>query len=95
MPNNLHISYDLNSPGQNYDRLIEGIKALGTWAKIHKSYWYLSSNHTAQEVAEHLWKLMDDSDSLYVVDASNNSASWFNIPEGNTEFIQEHWHAMA
>ncbi|MEF2549723.1 hypothetical protein VQ045_21775 [Aurantimonas sp. E1-2-R+4] len=39
MANNLHISYDLNSPGQDYTPLIDKIKTLGPWAKIHKSFW--------------------------------------------------------
>ena len=39
MANNLHVSYDLNSPGQNYEAVIERIKKLGSWAKIHYSFW--------------------------------------------------------
>ena len=38
MSNNLFISYDLYSPGQDYSAVIEGIKSLGGWAKVHKRY---------------------------------------------------------
>ncbi len=59
MANNLHISYDLNNPGQDYDKLIEAIKSLGGWAKIHRSFWYVNSSLTAQDVVTRLWPLMD------------------------------------
>jgi len=48
MGNNLHISYDLNVSGQNYEAVIAKIKTLGGWAKIHKSYWYVNSVLTAK-----------------------------------------------
>ncbi len=38
MANNLFISYDLNSPDQSYSPVIDEIKSLSSWAKIHKSY---------------------------------------------------------
>lgn len=38
MANNLFISYDLNSPRQDYEAVIEEIKHLGNWAKVQKSY---------------------------------------------------------
>lgn len=47
MANNLIVSYDLYSPGQDYSKVIDAIKALGSWAKVQKSVWYVNSSYTA------------------------------------------------
>lgn len=91
MPNNLFISYDLNSPGQNYDKVIEGIKALGNWAKVQKSFWYVNSNYSAQQAVEKVWRNMDTNDSLLIVDATNKNASWQGLSSEVTDFIKNKW----
>ncbi len=91
MANNLHISYDLYKQGQDYDKVIAKIKTLGAWAKIHKSYWYVKSNLTAAQAVEAIWATMDSNDSLYIVDSTNNSASWRNISDEASKFIREQW----
>lgn len=91
MSNNLHISYDLNVPGQNYDAVIEKIKSLGNWAKIHKSYWYVNSNYTASQACAAVWSVMDTTDTVYVADTTNNAAAWQNIPPDSSNFIRAQW----
>ena len=92
MANNLHISYDLHQPDKNYAAVIAKIKTLGDWAKIHYSYWYVNSSHTAAEACNAVWQVMDSDDSLYVVDATNNSAAWQNISAEASAFIRDKWH---
>lgn len=91
MTNNLHVSYDLNKPGQNYEPLIAKIKTLGNWAKIQKSFWYINSVLTAEQAVEILWKVMDANDSLYVVNATNNSASWRGLSKEAEAQIKQQW----
>jgi len=91
MANNLHISYDLNVPGQNYEAVIARIKSLGSWAKIHKSYWYVKSNMTADQACTAVWSVMDASDTVYVVDATNNFAAWQNLSAAAEQHIQQQW----
>lgn len=91
MGNNLHISYDLNSPGQDYDEVIKAIKSLGSWAKIHKSFWYVNSPKTAKEACAIVWAKCDKNDTVYVVDATNNSATWQNIPPDSSKHIRDQW----
>jgi hypothetical protein len=91
MGHNLHISYDLIAPGQNYEAVIAKIQTLGEWAKIHKSYWYVNSPLTAAEAATAVWSVMDSSDTVYVVDASTNEAAYFNLLEGVPEYIKGQW----
>lgn len=91
MASNLHISYDLYAPGQNYEKVIQAIKELGDWAKIHKSFWYVNSTYTAVQARDRVWAVMDGSDSLYVVDSTNNEAAWQNLPDEVSDFIKDQW----
>lgn len=91
MANNLLISYDLNSPGQNYEKVIEEIQSLGNWAKVQKSFWYVNSNLTASQAAERIWAKMDKNDSLFVVDSASNDAAWYGLLDKVGTFIKNHW----
>lgn len=92
MGNNLHISYDLYQPGQNYEGVIERIKELGNWAKVHKSFWYVNSTYTASEAAAHVWGAMDARDTIYVVDATNNTAAWHNVSDEVANYTAIQWY---
>lgn len=89
--NNLFISYDLNAPGQRYDNVAAAIKALGGWAKVQKSFWYVKSAHSAQEAVRRVWAVLDRNDSLIVVDATNKTASWQNLDPKVAEYILASW----
>lgn len=91
MPNNLHVSYDLINPGQNYDRVIERIQQLGSWAKVHMSFWYVNSAYTASQAIDHITPALDANDKLYVVDATNNHAAWNNLPKKVEDHIKDQW----
>lgn len=91
MANNLHISYDLNSPGQNYDAVIERIKQLGSWAKIHYSFWYVDSAYNASQAVEYIKPALDANDRVYVVDATNNVAAWNTLPTNVADHIKDRW----
>lgn len=91
MANNLFISYDLNSPDQNYSAVIEEIKSLGNWAKVQKSFWYVNSSLTASQAVDRVWAKMDMNDSLIVVDATNNNAAWQGLSAEVANFIKDKW----
>ena len=91
MANNLHISYDLYAPGQDYEKVIERIKGLGSWAKIHKSFWYVNSAYTAAQAVDHIKPALDTNDKVYVVDATNNVAAWNTLSDEVANHIKEQW----
>lgn len=91
MANNLFVSYDLNDPGQGYEKVWESIKSLGNWARVHKSFWYVKSEYTASQACDIVWKVMDANDTLIVVDASNNNAAWHNVSDEVSNFIKDKW----
>lgn len=91
MANNLFISYDLNSPGQDYQKVINTIKTFGNWANIQKSLWYVNSSYTAEQALDILYKQVDRNDSVIVIDCSNNDSFWCNLPTDVQAFIQNKW----
>ena len=93
--NNLFISYDLNQPGQNYERVIEAIKALGNWAKVQKSFWYVRSSLTASQALDRLKLVIDKNDSIIVVDATNNVAAWYGVSHEVGEYMRKQWYSGA
>lgn len=93
MANNLFISYDLLNPGQNYEAVQTAIKQLGSWAKVHLSLFYVNSAYTAEQAAKHVRTAMDTNDKLIVVDATNNTAYWYNLPQEVAQAIANNWWA--
>ena len=49
MANNFFVSYDLISPGQRYDKVTATVQALGAWAKVEYSLYYVKSNLTVEQ----------------------------------------------
>lgn len=91
MANNLFVSYDLNSPGQNYERVIEKIQSLGSWAKVQKSFWYVDSPYTASQALDIVKQAIDSNDSLIVVDATTNNAAWYGLKPEVSKHIKRSW----
>jgi len=93
MANNLVVSYELHKPDQNYDTVIARIKTLGSWARVHRSVWYVKSACTAKDAATQIWAVMDANDSLIVLDLSNNTAAWMKLDPQVSQFLQQQWFA--
>jgi hypothetical protein len=94
MMRNLFVSYDLNNPGQNYDRVIAEIKRHGVWAKVEYSLFYLDSSETAEAVAKAVWQVMDSNDKLIVVDATSNTAYWYGIADDASNLMKQRWNQL-
>ena len=63
------VSYDLNSPGQSYDKLIAQIKTYPGYCQVLKSAWIVDwSAASAQSVYEDLRSVMDDGDHIFCVE---------------------------
>ncbi len=68
------ITYDLNKPGQNYSELYEQLKSIGESQHPLESTWFIK---TADEItADHIYgslrKLIDDRDTLFVVEITGS-----------------------
>ena len=80
------VTYDLNSPGQDYDALYARIKSY-KWAKITESSWAVSTSQTAVQVRDHLWAVMDANDKLLV--SRMGASAWYGLPDDVTQWLKD------
>lgn len=83
------IGYDLNREGQDYEPLIEAIKALGTWWHHLDSTWIVETAATAVQIRDHLRPLIDDNDELLVARISA-PAAWAGFNDRGSKWLKEH-----
>lgn len=73
--NRFIIGYDLLRPGQDYARLFEAIKSVGsTWWHCLDSTWIVITSRTAEQVRDYLAPHMDQNDELLVISCSSPAA---------------------
>lgn len=77
MANNLFIAYDLNYPGQNYEKIQTVIKGIGQWYQFQYSLFYVKSDLTAQQAHVIIRGAMDVNDKLVVIDANSAQVSYY------------------
>lgn len=84
------ITYDLNSPGQDYKTLHEVIKVLGSsWWHFLDSTWLVDTYLTPDQIVERIRGNTDKNDYLLVIDvAGDASQGW--LPTEAWEWIQKH-----
>ena len=58
------VTYDLSSPGRDYEELYKRIKECGPWARITESSWAVSTYQTAVAVRDHISPALDNNDKL-------------------------------
>ena len=74
MANSKIITYDLCSPGRNYEK----IKSYGTWAHICESTWIISTTDSCSDIRDNLKSVIDSNDRLFVA-ALTGGAAWSNV----------------
>jgi hypothetical protein len=81
----LLIGYDLNRPrkADDYPKLIEAIKKLGTWWHHLDSTWIVVSSESASVVVDKLLPFIDSTDELLVVELTGHWSSWGINDSGN------------
>lgn len=62
----LLVTYDLNSPGQKREKLLEAIKQY-PWAKLSESSYAIRTSHSPKAIYDSLTTLLDNNDNLYVL----------------------------
>ena len=62
------ITYDLNSPGQDYPDLYDAIKAISSiWWHNLTSVWLVDTNLSTRQVHERIKRYIDKNDELFIV----------------------------
>lgn len=83
------ITYDLKSPGQNYDDVIQAIKDSSiSWCTYWKSSYLIKSNLSANQITDNVKPYLDSNDRFFVAEASTtNYQGW--LSEKEWKFIKE------
>lgn len=63
------VTYDLKSPGQKYEKVLERIKK-HSWARLSESCYAISTNWTVNQVYDDLRTVMDKNDYVYIITLS-------------------------
>jgi len=85
----LIVSYDLVNPGQNYERLLQLIKAHSGWARLGGSAYLIQTEATPAEVRDKLKAVLDKNDKLYV-GVSPPPSAWYGLSDEVSKWIVEH-----
>ena len=64
------ITYDLNSPGQKHQQVIEVIKSFYGWAKLSESSYALNTHHSVEQIHSIISEHLDSNDHFYVIHLS-------------------------
>ncbi|HLO83895.1 MAG TPA: hypothetical protein VK203_02615 [Nostocaceae cyanobacterium] len=88
------ITYDLKTPGQNYQGLDEAIKSLGNYWHYLGSTWLVDTTHTTKQVRDYLKQFIDYNDRLLVTKVDPSDVSGW-LPEKAWNWIYKRRRRVA
>ena len=74
------ITYDLNSPGQNYEDVTKTIKdcSTGVWCNYWKSAYLIQTKKTVQQITDAIEPFLDKNDRLIIIEVKRNYQGWLS-----------------
>lgn len=66
------VSYDLNTPGKDYQRLIDAICSYENPCRVLKSQWLIRSDKPAEQICKELLAFVDANDELLICEVNEN-----------------------
>lgn len=70
------VSYDLNSPGQNYTSLRDELKKSTDWWHYLDSTWLIYTWESANQVWNRIHSEIDKNDRVLIIEVKNNMQGW-------------------
>jgi hypothetical protein len=83
------ISYDLISPGQNYENLLKEIRSFSSWARLGGSAYIVETEETASQVRDKLTSFLDINDKLFV-GKIQTPAAWIGLGDEVSQWISNY-----
>ena len=68
------ISFELNRPSLNYDKLRSAVESAENWWHCLDKTWIVQTDATATDIATEMWALMDPTDKLFVAQLGTDTA---------------------
>ncbi|MDO3334182.1 hypothetical protein [Mycobacteroides abscessus] len=87
--NMIMVSYDLNTPGQDYSDLNAKLKSYGTYWHHLDSFWLIGTNQTCVEVCDIVKSYLDKNDELLVMDVTGDAAAWVGFSASASKWLKE------
>lgn len=66
------VSYDLNNPGQKYEKIHEVLKSFNGYYHIMDSTWLISTSFSAAQVCDKLTPYLDSNDKMFISKVNAN-----------------------
>ncbi|MDO9409698.1 hypothetical protein [Patulibacter sp.] len=95
MARTLMVQYDLMSPGQKYDKLIEFVKTHDGWAKVLQSTWLIVTDKSVKTVRDQTLGIIDTNDKVLVTDVTNAPMAWYGLTDEIGTWIQGRYRKAA
>ncbi|MDE0804072.1 MAG: hypothetical protein OSA99_12195 [Acidimicrobiales bacterium] len=83
------VSYDLQSPGQDYAPLVEYLKSLPNWWHHLGSTWVVVTDMEAAELRNEIRNLVDGNDKVLVVRSASVGA-WRGFNDTGSKWLKSH-----
>ena len=81
------VGYDLHE-GEDYEDLINALKAYGTWWHCLDSTWLIKTSATAVEIRDNLRKHIKNGDRLLVMRYAEGSAAWYGFSKDCADWLK-------
>lgn len=83
----LLITYDLNSPGQNYEDVHAAIKSLGDCKHPLESTWFVKTTMSPRQVHDKLNTVTDEGDRWFIGELTSNH--WGLLDKAIWEWLRQ------
>lgn len=87
--NTLLVSYDLITPGRNYEPLRKFLESHSSWAKPVQSLYMVKSSKSAESLRNDLTPFLDTNDKIIVIDVTSDAAAWKGLSEKVSDWIKK------
>ena len=83
------ITYELNSSGQDYNKLHDDVKSMGDWWHYLDSTWLVDTYLTVTQIVDRIRANTDKNDYLLVMDVTGDSNNGW-LPKAAWDWINQH-----
>lgn len=81
------LSYDLNAPGQDYQKLFTAIEQISNgYTRCLKSTWLINTHLNAEQIVKKLLGYIDKNDGLFVTKVSRDCQC--HLPKKTIDWIE-------
>ncbi|BBX31721.1 SinR family protein [Mycolicibacterium mageritense] len=87
--NTILVSYDLNTPGKDYDGLIKKLNSYGIYWHHLDSFWPIKTNDTHKEVRDLPRPYLGKNDELLVMNVTGDAAAWAEFTDRGGKWLKD------